>query len=72
MSSNCFLRRGKKDFGTDALKSIGILVLKQLSKRLSYFLKVRIKKNIEQRNKTQDEIFWGKECVDGKLYKWTC
>ena len=33
MSSNRFLWRGKKDFGTDALKSIGILVLKQLTKR---------------------------------------
>ena len=40
MSSNCFLRRGKKDFGTDALKSIGILVLKQLSKRFELLFEI--------------------------------
>ena len=27
--------------------------------------------NIEQLNKTQDEISWAGECVDGKLYQWT-
>ena len=26
--------------------------------------------NIEQLNRTQDEISWGEECVDGKLYEW--
>ena len=27
--------------------------------------------NIEQWDKTQDEISWGEECDDGKLYEWT-
>ena len=27
--------------------------------------------NIEQLNKTQDEISWGGVFVDGKLYQWT-
>ena len=63
MSSNCFLRRGKTDFGTDALKSIGILVLKQLSKRLSYFLKVRIKKILNNEIKLKMKYFEGRNVL---------
>ena len=52
-------------------KLFGTQILERPANKLVLLVESENENNIEQWDRTQDDISWGEECVDEKLYEWT-